>query len=333
MGCGTVAGYGHLPALRAATGLELVSLYDPDPSNLKEKQERFGVAKAFTDVEAFFRSGIEAVTITSPAPCHLANLCDAARHGKHVLCEKPLAMNDAEAREMTDTARRAGIMLFTGFDYRFSPVSQEILRLVREGVVGEVRALRLVYIWHCHGKYETGPDGKRVEQARRAARMEEGGPLVDCGVHQIDLARFWTGSEVKSWGVAGAWVDEYEAPDHVWLHMEHECGTHTTVEMSYSFCHTAAQPLTHFTYQLIGTEGLIHYDFERHIFEVRSEAGTRQLPFGPVKNFEGMYDAFARALATGSSAELPTAEDGMAAVAIARGATEELIRRRRAGAR
>lgn len=163
--------------------------------------------------------------------------------------------------------------------------------------------------------------------------MEEGGPLVDCGVHQIDLARFWTGSEVKRWSVAGAWVDEYEAPDHVWLHMEHEDGTYTTVEMSYSFCHTAAEPLTHFTCRLIGTEGLIHYDLERSIFEVRHSSGTRKIAHGPVKNFEGMYDAFARALAAGGSTELPTAQDGLAAVAISRGATDELIRLRRAGIR
>lgn len=329
MGCGTVAGYGHLPALHQCPDLELHSLYDPDEDNLRRQQERFGVPHACTDIDQFFASGIDAVSITSPAPCHLQNLIDAARYGKHVLCEKPLAMTQAESQEMVDTARRAGIMLFTAFVARFNPASLQIRTLVRERAVGEVRSLRLIYIWGCHGKYETGPDGQQIEQARRAGRMLEGGPLVDCGVHDIDLARWWLGSEVTSWTAAGAWVEEYEAPDHVYLHMDHENGAHTLVEISYSYCHTAVDPIYHLTYQLIGTEGLIRYEMENNLLEVRNSAGTQQLECSGAKNFDDMYAAFARALERGSSDELPTGEDGLAATRIARAATEEAMARRK----
>ena len=328
MGCGTVAGYGHLPALRDCPGLELHSLYDPDEGRLRQNQERFGVANASSDVDAFFASGIDAVSITSPAPCHLKNLMEAARHGKHVLCEKPLAMTEAEAEEMIDTARRAGILLFTGFTARFSPVSLQIRKLLAGNAIGDVRSLRLVYIWGCHGKYETGPDGQPREQARRAGRMLEGGPLVDCGVHDIDLARWWLGSEVARWSAAGAWVDEYEAPDHIYLHMDHENGAHTLVEISYSYCHTAAEPVYHLTYELIGTDGVISYRMEQGLLEIRTREGTRQMEFGEGKNFDGMYAAFARALAGGASDELPTGADGLAATRIARQATEDVIARR-----
>ena len=329
MGCGTVAGYGHLPALDQCPDLELYSLYDPDEDNLRRQQERFGLANAFTDVDQFFASGIDAVSITSPAPCHLQNVIDAAKHGKHVLCEKPLAMTEAESQEMIDTAARAGIMLFTAFVARFNPVSKQIRSLVRDGAIGEVRSLRLIYIWNCHGMYETGPDGQPIIQARRAGRMLEGGPLVDCGVHDIDLARWWLGSEVAKWTATGAWVEDYQAPDHIYLHMDHDNGAHTMVEISYTFTHTAADPIYHLTYHLIGTEGLIRHEMENNLLEVRNSTGTQQLECTGAKNFDDMYAAFARALEKGSSDELPTGEDGLEATRIARTATEEAIARRR----
>ena len=332
MGCGTVAGYGHLPALKASPDLELVSLYDPDEDRLRAAQERFGVPNAFTDVEAFFASGLDAVTITSPAPCHLENLTAAAEHGKHVLCEKPLAMTEADSQAMIDTARKGKILLCSGFTARFSPVSLRIRELVREDAIGEVRSLRLIYIWGCHGKYEIGPDGERVVQARRAGRMEEGGPLVDCGVHDIDLARWWLGSEVVDWTASGAWVDEYEAPDHVYLNMDHENGAHTMVEISYSYAHTAAEPVNYLSYDLIGTEGVIRWEMERGQLEVRTVEGTQTERFEPGKNFEGMYAAFARALERGDHGDMPTGEDGLAATRIARAATEEVMAARPRGA-
>ena len=79
MGCGMVAGYGHIPALLEVPDLRLHALFDPEPENLRKAQEKFGVPEAFTDPEAFFRSGIEAVSITSPAPCHRQNVLDVAR--------------------------------------------------------------------------------------------------------------------------------------------------------------------------------------------------------------------------------------------------------------
>lgn len=329
MGCGTVANYGHLPALQAQPDLSLHALYDPDAARLQATQERFDVPKAATDLAAFFDSGVDAVTITSPAPCHLANLQAAADRGLPVLCEKPLAMTEADSQRMVETAEGAGIQLFTGFTARFNPVSGAIRKLLGEKAIGRVGALRLIYIWGCHGKYETGPDGQQQEQARRAGRMHEGGPLVDCGVHDIDLARWWLGSEVVHFGAAGAWVDEYEAPDHIWLHMDHECGAHTMVEISYSYTHTAAEPRYHLTYELIGSEGVISYVMENSTLEVRNSAGTQRMEFGPGKNFDGMYAAFARALAGEPCDELATGVDGLAATRIARAATDQVIASRR----
>ncbi len=323
MGCGTVATYGHLPAIAETAGLTLAAVYDPSAIAVAAAAARYGV-HGFTDAAAFFAAGLDAITITSPAPVHRQNVADAARRGVHILCEKPLGTDEDEIAGMIRTAADAGVQLYTAFDYRFSPVSQSIKHLVESRAVGDVRALRLIYIWNCHGKYAT-VDGQRVLQARRAARMDEGGPLVDCGVHQIDLARWWTGSEVVRWSAAGAWVDAFTAPDHLFLHLDHANGAHTLVEISYSYGHTATEPSAHFSYELIGTEGVIRFDREARLFEVRSTRGTETLPVAPEKNFAGMYAALASALAHGGSDVLPTGADGLAATRLARAATEAVM--------
>jgi len=325
MGCGTVGMYGHLPALAAAAGLELAALFDPDSTRLKAAQDEFAVPHAFTDVEPFFTSDLDAVVIASPAGAHLQNVRDAARHARHVLCEKPLALTETDAEHMIDEMESARRMLFTCFVYRFSPVALEIKRLIQDGTIGRAASLRLVYNWDCHGKYEMDGAGHRVIQKRREDRMLEGGPMMDCGVHQIDLARWWLGSEVVHQHAHAAWADEYEAPDHVYLHLDHASGAHTMVEMSYSHGHTAAEPISHFCYEIIGTDGLIRYDRERQLFEVRNPAGTRALPWDHEKNFAGTCAAFARALETGEPGDLATGDDGLIATRIARIATEQVI--------
>ncbi|WP_282936246.1 Gfo/Idh/MocA family oxidoreductase [Paenibacillus sp. RC67] len=324
MGCGVVASYGHIPVITASKEFELTAIYEPDPSRTESLQLTYNV-QVYTNAEAFFRADFEVVVITSPAPCHYDNVMCAARYGKHVLCEKPLATNEREAAEMIAVMEQNGLLLFTAFDYRFSSAAQTIKRIVKDGLIGKVRSLRLSYIWNLHGKYINSEDQPNM---RRSIRMLEGGPMVDCGVHQIDLARWWLDSEVTSYRSEGAWVDEYEAPDHMYLHMKHANRAHTMVEISYSYCFTAKEPVSHFTYHLIGTEGIVYYNREAKIFEMRNSTGTTLFPFAKEKNFPGMYEAFAKALESGSPKDVPTGTDGLIATRIARTATEDLIGRR-----
>ena len=190
MGCGTVAMYGHLPALAAAQGLELAAVFDPDSTRLKAAQDEFAVPHAFTDAEPFFTSGLDAVVITSPAGAHLQNVHDAARHGKHVLCEKPLALTEVNAERMIEEMAHAERMLFTSFVYRFSPVALEIKRLINEGAIGRVASLRLVYNWDCHGKYEMDGAGHRVIQKRGKTGCSKAG-------------RWWIAAFIRSTSLGG----------------------------------------------------------------------------------------------------------------------------------
>lgn len=325
LGCGMIAELGHLPSLIHASGLTAHAVYDTDWQRALAIQNRFRVRHAFPTEEEFWASDIDAVVICTPAPLHKEHVLSAAKHGKHVLCEKPLATNAEDIVIMKQAMEDAGLMFFTGFTYRFSPSAQEIHRLVREQAIGEVRSLRLVYLWNLHGKWKWDQNGKMIPSPLRVGRMLEGGPMVDCGVHQIDLARWWLGSEVEWQRGIGVWVEDFEAPDHVYLHMGHQCGAHTMVEMSFSYNATSSEPRSHFQYELIGTDGVIRYNREEHSFELRNSHGIRYLHWHGEKNFAGMYAEFSHALWTGEARNMPTASDGLAATLISRTATEQAI--------
>jgi len=326
MGCGNVATYGHLPAIRDCPDLELHALYDPDAARVRDlaSPERFNVRHACHTEESFFASGIDAVAITSPAPAHEANALAAAAHGLPILCEKPLAMGAGQGQRMIDAADAAGVPLYVAFCYRFSPSALKIKELVSGGAIGEVRSLRLIYNWDCHGKYNDR-DPARGIAPHREGRMLEGGPMVDCGTHQIDLAQWWLDSPVVKASGHGAWADEYDAPDHVYAHLDHESGCHTMVEMSYSFGHTIKDPESSFVYQLIGTDGVITYDRNIGRFELRNHHGTQVMPFHHEKDFAGMYRAYARALETGGPGHLPTATEGLRVTDLAVNVTQQAI--------
>ncbi len=328
IGCGMIAEFGHIPAIQQISGLKLYALYDHDFSRAVHLQQHFHIPHAFPTEEAFFSSEIDAIVICTPAPVHYKNVMDAAKYGKHVLCEKPLGMDEQEMLEMEKVMKDAGLMLFTGFNYRFSQSAKDIKRLIKEKAIGEVRLLRLVYNWHLHGKWHWNEKGERVDSDLRVGRMNEGGPMVDCGVHQIDLARWWLNSEVEWQHGIGVWLDNYEAPDHVYLHMSHACGAHSMVEMSFSYNTTSKEPRTHFQYEIIGTDGVIRYNREEHSFELRNSHGTQYLPWHPEKSFTGMYAELEKALQSGKPGEMPTAEDGIRATKIAKAATDQAIKDR-----
>lgn len=326
MGCGNVATYGHLPAIRDCPGLELHALYDPDADRVRDlaRPERFNVRHACHTEDAFFASGLDAVAITSPAPAHEANVLSAAAHGLPILCEKPLAMDAPQGQRMIDAAAAAGVPLYIAFCYRFSPSALKIKELVSTGAIGDVRSLRLIYNWDCHGKYNHRDPAQGIAP-HREGRMLEGGPMVDCGTHQIDLAQWWLGSPVVKAAGHGAWADTYDAPDHVYAHLDHANGCHTMVEMSYSFGHTMKDPESSFVYQLIGTDGVITYDRNIGRFELRNREGTQMLDYHHEKDFAGMYRAYAQALETGTAGNLPTAAEGLRVTDLAVNVTEQAM--------
>ena len=332
MGCGIVATFRHIPAIFEVEGLELGAIYDPNPAKLQKIQDKYDIDpdKCFTDIDEFMKQDFEVASITSPASFHKENCEIAVKYGKHVLCEKPLALIEDDAQYMIDIVEKAGLKLFVGLVCRFAPVAVKIRELIKEKVIGEVGTLRLIFNWNCHGKYRNDDDtGEYGINRRREGRMFEGGPMVDCGTHQIDLARWWLGSEVVNFSGFGAWVEDYDAPDHIWTHMDHANGAHTMIEISFSYCHTANEPVSEFIYELIGTEGVIRYDRNQKSIIVRGKGDSFEIPNDGDLGFASMYKEVVKALDTGETELLATGKDGLIATRISREATEESMRRRK----
>lgn len=328
VGCGEVANFGHLPAIVSNPQYQVAALFDPNEDRLASTAAKFDNPPTFKDLASFYRVGLDAVVIASPAPTHRENVLFAAKQGVHVLCEKPISDDEAEAVEMAEAMEATGKIFTIGFCYRFSPVSRQIGDWVQAGVIGKVRSLRLSYIWSLHGRFEQDAAGSWIESPRWRGRMVEGGPMVDCGVHCIDLARMWLGDEPVRVHGEGAWVANYDAPDHMYLHMDHAAGAHTMVEMSFSYTHTAKETLSPFSYDLIGDGGVIRYLRDGYILEARTGQETIRVPGASEKNFEGMYAEFAHAIETGETGGLPTADDGIVATRIAWEATRQAIAQR-----
>ena len=327
MGCGSVADFGHLPAIQRIHELEIASLFDPIPGRAKSYAEKFG-GQPFTNEEDFFKSGLDAVVVASPLFTHHDNVMLCAEHEVHVLCEKPIATNEDEAADMIAVMEDSGKGFFVGFVYRFSPSALQIKRWIEEGALGKVRHIKMVYTWNLHGQWIQDDAGKWIESPMWRGRMLEGGPLVDCGVHQIDLIRWMTGLEIKSWDGFGAWVSNYESPDHVIANLQLENGVTASIEVSFTYGHTARSPRSVFTYEVIGTGGVARYDRDGYILECRNGEGAISNPGHGEKSFDGMYAQFSRFLHTGEIGDLASPQDAIVATEIAVDCTDRAIAKR-----
>jgi predicted dehydrogenase len=153
---------------------------------------------------------VEAVYISPPHPFHAEWAIRAARAGKHILCEKPLTMNAAEAAAVIDAARSAGVFLMEAFMYRCHPQTARLVELVREGRIGPVRLIHANFSFRC----EWNP------RSRLLARELGGGGILDVGCYCASMARLIAGAaqgalfadpiELKAVGNIGeAGVDEF----------------------------------------------------------------------------------------------------------------------------
>ncbi len=327
MGCGSVADFGHLPAIRSTPDLDIVALFDPVPGRAFAYSEKFG-GKPFTDESEFFAESLDAVVVASPLFTHHDNVMLCSEHGVHVLCEKPIATNEDEAADMIAVMEDAGKGFFVGMVYRFSPVALQLKQWIEQGIVGKVKHIRMIYLWNLHGQWVQNEAGTWIESPMWKGRMMEGGPLVDCGVHQIDLIRWMTGLEIKKWEGFGTWVSDFEAPDHVVAQLQLENGITASVEVSFTYGHTAKEPRSVFTYEVIGTGGVARFDRDGYIVEARNGEGIHLGHGTGEKNFEGMYFQFAEFLRSGNAGNLATPHDAMVATEIAVDCTDQAIRRR-----
>lgn len=188
VGTGWWSGLEHLPGLAARPDVELAALCGRDPGRLAALADRFGVAERYTDWREMIAAGrLDLVVIVTPNALHHPVAMAALEAGAHVICEKPLALDAGQARQMAERAAARGLQTLTFFTHRAVAAAAHVRRLIREGRLGRPLHVNAAYLSASHLK-----PGKPA--AWRMQRAEAGtGVLGDIGSHLVDMVGWWLG--------------------------------------------------------------------------------------------------------------------------------------------
>jgi predicted dehydrogenase len=175
----------HAEALRRCAGAELVAVASPTASHVESFARKFDIPRQFTDYrEMLAMDGLDLVVIGAPNDLHCPMTLDAAAAGKHVVCEKPLCLNLAEADRMIDTCRRANVKLMYAEELCFAPKYVRLKQLLDSGALGEPTLIK-------QSEKHDGPHAAHFWDVNRSG----GGVTMDMGCHAIAFFRWMLGGE------------------------------------------------------------------------------------------------------------------------------------------
>jgi predicted dehydrogenase len=291
-----------IPGLEAAEHAELVAISSRDGSAAREVADRIGIPTAHEGYEALLADpDVEVVYNPLPNHLHAEWTIRAAEAGKHVLCEKPIALSSAQAQEMVDACRRAGVVLMEAFMYRLHPQWDLVRELVSSGRLGELTAIQGFFSY------------RNVDPANIRNVVEfGGGALMDIGCYAINVARMMFAAEPT----------RVEAV----IRRDPAFGTDVVTSAVLEFgdrqasftCSTYLEPDQRI--HLIGTEGRMFVEIPFNIPADRptrllvtaggdppAAPNTEVIEVPPAHQYQLQVDAFSRAVAEGT--EVPTPPD------------------------
>ena len=184
IGSGSI-GNVHARALTAVGGADIVALCDVDPARLDATGDAFKVTARFDDYRKLLKADVDAVLVCVPNALHAEMAVAALASGKHVLLEKPAALNAAQAASIADAADKAEGVLQVGMVWRQRPQAQILREYVQAGELGNIYHMRAVMI---RRRGIPGMGGWFTTKA-----LSGGGPMIDLGVHWFDLCMWLSG--------------------------------------------------------------------------------------------------------------------------------------------
>lgn len=162
---------------------EVVAVADINQESARQVASTFGITSVFTNyMDVLNHPEVEAVAICSPTDTHARYIVDAAKAGKHIFCEKPVDLSLEVIKGAIDAVEKAGVKLMVGFNRRFDPNFLKIKQLVTEGKVGDPHILKIT-------SRDPAPPPPQYSAT-------SGGMFMDMTIHDFDMARYITGSEV-----------------------------------------------------------------------------------------------------------------------------------------
>ena len=316
-------GRAHIDGWRQHAQVDVVAISDTDPQRLAQVGDSHAIAARHSDALALLATeALDVVSICVPNKFHLPLTLAAIDAGCHVLCEKPMALSAAEGRQMLDAAQAAGKRLMINFSYRFSAQSRALKAQVDAGFFGDFYFGRSV--WH----RRRGMPGFGGWFGQKA--LAGGGPLIDLGVHRLDLALWLMGYPQPTW-VMGSTYDPiaraaaarsgkaFDVEDLAAAFIRFDNGASLVLEASWA-AHIREAELMET--RLLGTRaGLLQhnlgegYDFDAHLFYEQDGAqyDLRLHPTGAV-GLSAMHD-YAQAILTNQPHPAP-GEQGLVVMQI-----------------
>ena len=193
IGCGKIAQVRHIPEYVANPNVELYGFYDINQARTEELAKKYG-GKAFASYEELLADPeIEAVSVCAANHAHAEISIAALKAGKHVLCEKPMAVTLAECEAMVAAAEEAGKYLMIGQNQRLAKAHSKAKELIEQGAIGKVLTFRTIF---GHGGPETwsiDPGSNVWFFDKTKAAM---GAMADLGIHKTDMIQYVLGSKI-----------------------------------------------------------------------------------------------------------------------------------------
>ncbi|NQU45049.1 Gfo/Idh/MocA family oxidoreductase [bacterium] len=329
IGAGGIADRRMIPeGILDADNARLAALVDVDAGRLEELGRKYAGVKTYKTAEELLTDpNVQSVYIATPNHLHREQCLKAIAAGKHVLCEKPLAMNTAEGREIVDAARKANVRLGCDYMMRYNVYHQHIRDLVREGRVGTpVMGRAQLTCWY-----------PRMEGAWRQEKAKSGGgAIVDLATHCLDLLESILGRITHVFCFAETRVQDYEVDDTSLLSVKFESGALGVVDCHFNVPDEASENVLEIYGSLgciktklsIGQgpagemiECLLHEAGGYEAEQQREVAGYREIVLEGPNTYRSIVEAFGRAVEEGRDPEI-SGEEGLWSLAVTEAAYE-----------
>ena len=298
LGCAGIAERAFIPAVSQSRDGRLAAIASRDEARAAEWAHRFGFERSHGSYQDLVDDpAVDAVYNPLPNDLHAEWSIRALRAGKHVLCEKPMALNAAEVAAMIKAAEAAGVRLAEGFMYKFHPQIPKTLEILRSGKIGEPRAI------HSSFTFRFGRDPSNY----RWFPEQGGGALYDVGCYTISIARLLFGAEPSA-ATAAARLDPATGVDLT---------TEALLEFPggrFALCESSFEAQFQSRLGVVGSEGLLRLDraFSAKDFDVAVQVvhgdALETVPVPKANMFTLMVEDFDAAVLTGAPPRYPASD-------------------------
>ncbi|MGP4080659.1 Gfo/Idh/MocA family protein [Pseudalkalibacillus sp. R45] len=300
--------YSYASSIQKIDGVELTGIADDDATRGAKMADTFHT-KYYRDVDSLLNTEIDAVIVTSENVHHVDHVIAAAKAGKHILCEKPLAINIEDAKKMISVCKENGVILQTAFPVRFNTSIIRAKQLVEAGELGRILAMRGT-------NRGTNPGGWFIDPEKSG-----GGAVMDHTVHVVDIMRWLMNADVNEvYAEVDQLISDEQIDDCGILTLEFTNGVFATLDCSWS--RNKEYPTWgDVTLEIVGREGTLSIDALSQKVNVYSdEKGLTWDYWGDDMDF-GLIQDFVTTVINKQEPSI-TGEDGMRAVEVAIAAYE-----------